>query len=176
MIFKTKAKVITAHFARADQLPYSRIPTRQKCFPKVTAHFSAVLTAPELGDVSTTRARTLLTNWLRDQMVRQQFDIEMRFSPPTVLDAVARRKYPGKIILEDATPRRRRNRKLMVGRSAGARFVPPGFWRANESAYCLPNINATRSFILAKATGQSAGLVELLSGIPTMLACGESAD
>src|SRR5580700_783193 len=75
LIFKTKAKVITACLRGAGCLPFSPNPDQKKCFPEVTAHFSAVLVAPELGEISTAAARTRLTGWLRDQMVRQQFEV-----------------------------------------------------------------------------------------------------
>ena len=61
LIFKTKARVITAYLRGAGSLPYSPNPGLKKCFPKVTVHFSAVLTTPELGETSAGRARTRLT-------------------------------------------------------------------------------------------------------------------
>src|SRR5208337_91848 len=89
----------------------------KKCFPRVTAHFSAVLAAPELGDVRAGRARALLISWLREQMVRQQFDVEMTFGAQNVLSAVAgtARERPDQVILEDATLQTLTYRKLMVG-------------------------------------------------------------
>src|ERR1041385_9072706 len=117
LIFKTRAKVITAYIRGAKRLPYSPNPGWKKCFPKVTAHFSAALVAPELGDISAGRARAVLTNWLRDQMVRHQFEVETGFGPQDVLSAVAEsaRKRPGDVILEDATLQTLTYRKLMVG-------------------------------------------------------------
>src|SRR5579859_6619030 len=105
LIFKTKAKVITACLRGAGCLPYSPNPGQKSCFPKVTAHFSAPLVPPEQGEISAGRARPQLTGWLRDQMVRQQFDVEMAFGAANVLAAVAEtaRNYPGRLILEDAT-------------------------------------------------------------------------
>src|SRR5207245_6831940 len=61
LIFKTKAKVITAYLRGAGGLPFSPNPGRKKYFPKVTAHFSATLTPPESGGINTGRARALLT-------------------------------------------------------------------------------------------------------------------
>src|ERR1700690_1738943 len=117
LIFKTKAKVITAYLRGAGCLPFSPNPGWKKCFPKVTVHFSAKLTAPELGDISIGRARALLPNWLRDQMVRQQFEVEMAFGAQNVLAAVTEiaRQQPGHVILEDATLQTLTYRKLMVG-------------------------------------------------------------
>ena len=134
LIFKTKARVITAYLRGVGRLPYSPNPNLKKCFPKVTAHISGVLTAPDLGDVRTVRARTLLTNWLRDQVVRQQFEVEMKFGEQNILSAVAETacERPCQVVLEDATLQKRtyRKLKLMVG----------GGWR-RPCAKVLPTLN-----------------------------------
>ena len=178
LIFKTKAKVITAYLRGADRLPYSPNPNEKKCFPKVTAHFGAVLTAPEFGDVRTTRARALLTNWLRDQMVRQQFEVETAFSPQDVLAAVTKtaRKYPGKIILEDATLQKLTYRKLMVGANVLAHALRSTVSGGERIGLLLPNVNATPVVILALwQLGKVPAMLNFSSGIPTMLACVEFA-
>src|SRR5204862_116913 len=125
LIFKTKARVITAYLRGAERLPFSPNPNRKKCFPKVTAHFSTALTAPDLGETSTGRARAQLTNWLRDQMVRQQFAVETAFGAQNIFSAVAEtaRKNPGHVILEDATLNTLTYRKLMVGADVLAHAV-----------------------------------------------------
>src|SRR5512136_3023096 len=74
LIFKTHAKVITAYIRGAHRLPFSRNPNRKKWFPRLSVHFSAVLTAPALDHISATAARMRLTDWLRDQMVQQRFE------------------------------------------------------------------------------------------------------
>ena len=178
LIFKTKAKVITAYLRGADRLPYSPNPNAKKCFSKVTLHFSAVLSAPELGDVSTTRARALLTNWLRDQMVRQQFEVEMRLSPRDVLSAVAEtaRKYPGKIVLEDATQQKLTGRKLMIGVDVLAHALRSTVSNGERVGLLLPNVNATPVVILALwRLGKVPAMLNFSSGIPTMLACAQLA-
>src|SRR5580658_838584 len=73
LIFKTKAKVITTYLRGTETIPSSPNPNAKKLFPCVTTHFSNVLPAPDLGETSTREARLRLTNWLRDQMVRQRF-------------------------------------------------------------------------------------------------------
>ncbi len=178
LIFKTKARVITAYLRGADRLPYSPNPNEKKCFPKVTAHFSAVLTAPELGDVRTTRARALLTNWLRDQIVRQQFEVETAFSPQDVLSAVAEtaRKYPSKTVLEDATLQKLTYRKLMVGADVLAHALRGAVSSGERVGLLLPNVNATPVVILALwSLGKVPAMLNFSSGIPTMLACTELA-
>lgn len=178
LIFKTKAKVITAYLRGAERLPYSPNPNAKKCLARVTAHFSHALIAPELGEISTGRARALLTNWLRDQMVRQQFEVEMKFSPPNVLTAVTEtaRKNPGKLVLEDATLQKLTYRKLMVGAEVLAHTLCGNVSSGERVGLLLPNVNATPVVILTLwQLGKVPALLNFSSGIPTMLACVELA-
>jgi acyl-[acyl-carrier-protein]-phospholipid O-acyltransferase/long-chain-fatty-acid--[acyl-carrier-protein] ligase len=151
LLFKTKAKVITVYLRNAGCLPYSPNPGWKQCFPKVTAHFSAALAPPELGDIRTGRARALLTNWLRDQMVRQQFEVEMTFGAQNVLSAVAEtaRRHPGYIILEDATLQTRTYRELMVGVDVLTHALGGALADGERVGVLLPNVNATPVAILA---------------------------
>ena len=178
LIFKTKAKVITAYLRGAERLPFSPNPGWKKCFPKVTAHFSATLTAPDLGDIRTVRARALLTNWLRDQMVRQQFEVEMTFGAQNVLSAVAEtaRKHPGHIILEDTTLQTLTYRKLMVGADVLAHALRGTVAGGERVGLLMPNVNATPVVILALwSLGKVPAMLNFSSGTPTMLACAELA-
>jgi acyl-[acyl-carrier-protein]-phospholipid O-acyltransferase/long-chain-fatty-acid--[acyl-carrier-protein] ligase len=178
LIFKTKAKVITAYLRGNGRLPFSPNPGWKKCFPKITAHFSATLAAPELGDISTGRARTLLTNWLRDQMVRQQFEVEMAFGAQNILSAVVEtaRKQPRHIILEDATLQTLTYRKLMVGADVLAHALRGAVANGERVGLLLPNINATPVVILALwSLGKVPAMLNFSSGTPTMLACAELA-
>jgi acyl-[acyl-carrier-protein]-phospholipid O-acyltransferase/long-chain-fatty-acid--[acyl-carrier-protein] ligase len=178
LIFKTRAKVITAYLRGAGRLPFSPNPGWKKCFPKVTAHFSATLAAPELGDISTGRARTRLTSWLRDQMVRQQFEVEMAFGPQNVLSAVAEtaRKLPGHVILEDTTLQTLTYRKLMVGADVLAHALRGTVTGGERVGLLMPNVNATPVVILALwRLGKVPAMLNFSSGTPTMLACAELA-
>jgi acyl-[acyl-carrier-protein]-phospholipid O-acyltransferase / long-chain-fatty-acid--[acyl-carrier-protein] ligase len=178
LIFKTKARVITAYLRGAGRLPYSPNPNLKKCLPHVTAHFSPALVAPELGDISAGRARTLLINWLRDQMVRQQFDVEMKFGAQNVLSAVAQtaRERPGQAVLEDATLQTLTYRKLMVGADVLAQTLRGTVSGGERVGLLLPNVNATPVVILALwQLGKVPAMLNFSSGTPTMLACTELA-
>ena len=147
-------------------------------FPQVTAHFSAALVAPELGEASPGRARTLLTNWLRDQLVRQQFAVEMAFGASNVLAAVAEtaRKHPSHVILEDATLKTLNYRKLMVGSDVLAQALRGSVAGGERVGLLLPNVNATPVVILALwSLGKVPALLNFSSGTPAMLACTELA-
>ena len=176
--FKTKAKVITAYLRGAECLPFSPNPGWKKCFPKVTAHFSTTLTAPELGGISTGRARALLTNWLRDQMVRQQFEVKMTFGAQNVLSAVAEiaRKHPGHVILEDTMQQALTYRKLMVGADVLAQALRGTVAGGERVGLLMPNVNATPVVILALwSLGKVPAVLNFSSGTSTMLACAELA-
>ena len=178
LIFKTKARVITAYLRGAGSLPYSPNPGWKKCFPKVTAYFSAPLAAPELGEISAGRARTRLTGWLRDQMVRQQFEVEMAFGEQNVLSAVAEtaRQHPGHVILEDATLQKLTYRKLMVGADLLAQALRGRVGGGERVGLLMPNVNATPVAILALwSLGKVPAVLNFSSGMPTMLACVELA-
>ena len=174
LIFKTRAKVITAYLRGAERLPFSPNPNRKQCFPKVTAHFSAALTAPALGEISTGQARARLTTWLRDQMVRQQFSVEMTFGAPDVLAAVAltARKFPGKVVLEDATLQKLTYRKLMVGADVLAHALCETVSGGKRIGLLLPNVNATPVVLLTLwRLGKVPALLNFSAGTATMLAC-----
>jgi acyl-[acyl-carrier-protein]-phospholipid O-acyltransferase/long-chain-fatty-acid--[acyl-carrier-protein] ligase len=178
LIFKTKAKVITAYLRGAESLPFSPNPGWKKCFPKVTVHFSALLTAPATGEISTARARALLTAWVRDQMVRQQFEVEMGFGPRNVLAAVAEtaRQHPGHRILEDATLQTLTYRKLMVGADLLAQALRNLVADGDRVGLLMPNVNATPVAILALwSLDKVPAVLNFSSGTANMLACAKLA-
>jgi len=178
LIFKTRAKVITAYLRGAGRLPFSPNPNAKNYLPRVTAHFSAVLTAPELGEISAGRARDLLTNWLRDRMVQQQFEVEVKFGVQNVLLAVAETalKHPGQVILEDATLQTLTYRKLMVGVDVLAQTLSGKISGGERVGVLLPNVNAAPVVILALwSLGKVAAMLNFSSGTPAMLACAELA-
>lgn len=75
LLFKTHAKVITCYLRGANRLRWAEQAGWRRWFPEVTAHFSDALAAPRLEHISTTQARQKLTNWLRRQLIEQQFEI-----------------------------------------------------------------------------------------------------
>lgn len=181
LVHKTGAKVITAYLRGANRLPWVRHKGWTRWFPTVTAHFSEVLTAPGLPPgTSNAHARQMRTSWLRDAMVRQQFETEMTFGPRTVLAAVAETagNVPGKIALEDVTATELTYRRLMVGTDVLASEWKrrwPGGDGANVGVL-LPNINGTPVVVLSLwAAGKVPALLNFSTGIPVMLQCAQLA-
>ncbi|MFA6544881.1 MAG: 1-acyl-sn-glycerol-3-phosphate acyltransferase, partial [Limisphaerales bacterium] len=181
LIHKTHAKVITAYLRGPQRLPFSPNTGWKRCFPKVTAHFSEVLTAPREEHLSTSQSRSLFTRWLRDQMVGQQFAAEMEFGPATVPAAIAAAASdePGKVILEDATQAKLTYRRLFVGARLMGEVIR-GHVRENAAAnhigVLLPNVNATPVILLALwQLGKVPAILNFSTGTATMLACAELA-
>lgn len=177
LIFRTRAKVITAHLRGALRVPLSPHAGWRRLFTPVSAHFSHLLTPPHPGNVSTSEARGMLTAWLRDQMIRQQFDVEMEHGPGHVLDAILEtgRRRPGFEVLRDATQQSLTYRRLLVGTELLARQ-----WRsllradAPRIGVLLPNVNATPVTLLSLwAADRTPAILNFSTGNAVMLKCCE---
>ncbi len=189
LLHRTAAKVITCYLRGAKRLPFSPNKEQHRWLPKVTAHFSDLLTPPKHQDVTTAVARTRLTGWLRDQMVEQQFAIEMEFGPQTVAEAVAETAghFPNRIILQDATMTELSYRKLLVGvrvlaealgnaSGGGSRAATADSVAARQSppriGVLLPNVNAMPVVLMATwCLGKVPAVLNFSTGPAIMLQC-----
>lgn len=180
LLFKTHAKVITCYLRGANRLKWSRQPGRRQWFPEVTAHFSALQDAPKPdSNTSTTDARYLLTNWLRDRMVDQQFRTEMEFGPKTLPEAIidTARKQPGKVVLEDYTLTELTSRRLLAGADVLAhKFALKIDIHAERIGVLLPNANAMPVSLLALwSLGKVPAILNFTTGPAIMRQCSELA-
>ena len=178
LIYKTKAKVITAYLRGAEALPFSPNPDGKRFFPKVSLHFSTALVAPILVDHSTTQARARLTAWLRDQQVRQRFAVEMDFGAKNVYAAVEKtaRQKPGFRILEDVALQPLTYRKLMVGAGVMADALRSRVADDERVGLLLPNVNAMPVTILALwSLGKVPAVMNFSTGLAGMVACAKLA-
>ncbi len=179
LLHKTNARVITAYQRGAHRVLFSRNQDKKKLFPKVTVHFSEVLEPPRLEHLSTTQARTQLTNWLRDRMMEQQFRVEMEFGPKTVPAAIAQaaRLRPEFPVLEDVT-RKLTYRRVLQGAALlvemWERLLPP---EATRVGVLLPNVNATPVTLLSLwSAGRVPAVLNYTTGPAIMLACARLAN
>ncbi len=179
LIFKTRARVITAYLRGAMRVPFSPHPGWRRLLTRVTAHFSEVLEPPHPAGVSTTHARGVLTAWLRDCMVRQQFEVEEQCGPRNLPDAVLEtaRRRPGFEVLRDATGARLTYRRLLTGagllRGAMQSRLRPETTRVG---ILMPNVNATASTLLALwAADRVPAILNFSTGAAVMLRCCELA-
>jgi acyl-[acyl-carrier-protein]-phospholipid O-acyltransferase/long-chain-fatty-acid--[acyl-carrier-protein] ligase len=176
LLLKTAARVITCYLRGAERHQLSRQPGWRRWFPRVSAHFSEALQPPRFEGLSTAQARTKLTVWLRDQMVEQQFHVEMAFGPAHLAEAVvaAARPQLGKVALEDLTRVGLTYRRLLVGadllgNALRARLDPePG----QRVGILLPNVNALPLVLLSLwDLGHVPAILNFSTGTSVMAAC-----
>ena len=177
LIHRTRARVITAYLRGASRVPFVRHTGWTLWAPRVSVHFSPVLEAPRLEGVSNAVARQVLTTWLRDAMVRQQFEVEQALGPTNVLSAIAEvaAAIPGRVVLEDISFQKLTFRRLMTGVD-----VLAGVWRrrfadtagGGRIGVLLPNVNGTPVTVLSLwASGFVPAILNFSTGIPTMIQC-----
>ncbi len=175
LIHKTGAKVVTAYLRGAGRLPFSRNPNRKAWFPRLSVHFSNVLAPPDLGRAGVAEARTRLMDWLRDQMVRQQFEVEMQHGAPTVPAAIVEtaRENAARVVLQDVTLQQVSYRRLLVGAdllaSQWRQLVSPTEPRVGV---LLPNVNALPVVLLSLwNAGKIPAILNYTTGPGILLAC-----
>jgi acyl-[acyl-carrier-protein]-phospholipid O-acyltransferase/long-chain-fatty-acid--[acyl-carrier-protein] ligase len=176
LIRKTGAKVITCYLRGASRGHFVKHGGWRRWFPKVSAHFSAALTAPAFENLSNTIARQKVTQWLRDRMTLQQFEVEMTHGPRHVLAAVAETaaNIPGRVALEDVSFKEMTYRRLMVGADLLAaewrrRLGPTA---GEHVGVLLPNVNSQPVTILSLWAAQKVpAMLNFSTGIPVMLLC-----
>lgn len=174
LLHKTKAKAITCFFRGAQFLPASPNPEGKRWFPKVTTHFSEVLTPPTVEHTSTAKARAIYTNWLWDKMVAQRFEVEMEFGSKTLLEGIldAARRVPDKRAVEDLAGRFT-FQELLVGAEVLAEqfelLLYPG---VEHVGVLLPNASAAPLALLGLWTlGKVPALLNYSTGATVMQAC-----
>ena len=179
LLNKTPAKVITCYLRGINRLPFSPNPGLKRLFPAITAHFSDVLVPPKIENLSTMQTRARLTGWLRDQMVNQQFNVEMEFGPRDVLSAIAAAasERSGQIILEDASHQRLSYRRLFVAADVLSAPLRPKLSSATDRVgVLLPNINAVPVLMLSLwRLGKIPAILNFSTGPAVMLACSQLA-
>lgn len=174
LLHKTDAKVITCYLRGAARLPFSRNTERKQFFPRVTAHFSAVLTPPRVSNQSTAQARSRLTDWLRDRMLEQQFEAEMAFGPRTLPEAIVEsaRRQPGRVAVEDVTQKLSYRRLLVGAALLRQQWDQRLFSDADRVGVLLPNVIAMPITLLSLwLAGRVPAVLNYTTGPAIMLSC-----
>ena len=176
LIHRTKARVITCYLRNAVRVRWVRHKGWTLWFPRVSVHFSDPLTAPPTDQLAHNVARQKLTQWLRDQMMLQQFDADMRFGPATVPAAIAEtaRAIPHRDACEDISFKELTYKQLMISTEvmAGALGRHVGPERGARIGVMLPTVNGALVTVLALwARGQTPTFLNYSSGGPVMVSC-----
>lgn len=180
LIRQTGAKVITCYLRGAVRVRFVRHRGWTRWLPRVSAHFSEALAAPDFPGLSNTAARAKITTWLRDRMTLQQFETEMAFGAPHLLAAVCETaaNIPRRLALEDVTFQELTYRRLLVGADLLAtqwrrRLGPVA---GERIGVLLPNVNALPVTLLSLWAAQKVpAMLNYSTGIPVMLQCAQLA-
>jgi len=180
LIYKTHAKVITAYLRNAQRLPLSPHRGWRKWFPRVSVHFSPVREPERHEGESTTAARRRITDWLRDLMVRQQFDVEMEFGSPTLPGAILQsaRERPKDVVLQDMSLQPTSYARLILGANLLAeqwqRLISPDSKRVGV---LLPNVSALPTTLLSLwSVNKIPAILNYTTGPSIMVTCCKLAD
>jgi acyl-[acyl-carrier-protein]-phospholipid O-acyltransferase/long-chain-fatty-acid--[acyl-carrier-protein] ligase len=175
LLRKSGARVIVCHLRGANRLWFVKHRGWRRILPRVSLHFSEVLQPPILDHVAHADARHALTDWVRDRMVLQQFEVEMEFGARNVAAAVGEMAaaIPGSIAFEDATHGVLTYRRLSVAADALA-FA----WRRLGSApegrvgVLLPNVNGLPVTLLSLwMAGRVPALLNYSAGAASLCEC-----
>lgn len=173
-------RIITCYLRNAVRVPWVRHPGWTLWFPRVSAHFSPALTPPALPGITHSVARAKLTRWLRDQLMLQQLEVEMRVGAPTLPAAIAETvaSIPRRVAYEDINFSEMNYRRVAVGAELlGAqwrrRFGPA---TGERIGVLLPNVTATAVAIVGLwSVGKVPAFLNFSAGGATMLACAQLA-
>ncbi len=178
LLRRTGSKVITCYLRGANRQKLATHSGWKLWFPRVGVFFSELLTPPAQEHLSVSKSRDILTTWLRDQMIRQQFEVEMANGPQNLLGAVglAARQRPRQVVLEDVTLQQLSLFKVMAGAGALAGRLQATLGPAPRVGVLLPNVNAFPVTLLALwAVGRVPAILNYSSGTPVMLSCSQLA-
>ncbi len=176
LIRQTGAKVITCYLRGAARVRFVRHHGWTRWMPRVSAHFSEALPAPDFPGLSNAAARQKVTTWLRDRMTLQQFETEMVHGPQHLLAAICETaaNIPNRVALEDVTFQELTYRRLLVGADVLAdewrrRLGPTAGERVGV---LLPNVNSQPVTLLSLwAARKVPAMLNYSTGIPVMLQC-----
>jgi len=174
LLHKTGAKVITCYLRGAHRLPYSPNPNRKRWFPRISIHFSDALVAPRVEHLSTSQSRHILSEWLRERMLQQQFEIEMQFGAQTVGAAIVEtaRRFPEHTVLQDVNGPLTYRRLLLGADLLGQQFARALKPEVERVGVLLPNVNGTPVTLLALwLLGKVPAVLNYSTGPAIMLAC-----
>jgi len=180
LVHRTGAKVVTCYLRNAVRVKWVRHKGWTQWFPRVSVHFSAPLTAPDTSALAHNVARQKITQWLRDQIMLQQFEAEMRCGPATLPAAIAAtaRAMPGRIALEDISFTELTYSRLMVAtdvlqRTLGRHLSAA---RGERIGVMLPTVNGAVTTVLALwSLGKTPAFLNYSTGPAVMLACAQLA-
>jgi acyl-[acyl-carrier-protein]-phospholipid O-acyltransferase/long-chain-fatty-acid--[acyl-carrier-protein] ligase len=175
LVARTHAKVITAFIRGANRLPFSRNPNQKEWFPRVSLHFSSLLTPPKADRAHLTEARGMVTDWLWDRMVLQQFETELTCGSATVPAAIIARakQMRRRVILQDVTLKTLTYGQVLTGATALSAQWQGLLAPSNQRVgVFLPNVNGFPIVLLSLwMNGNIPAVLNYTMGPSSLSAC-----
>lgn len=176
LLHRTGARVVTCYLRNAVRTRWVRHRGWTRWRPRVTVHFSAPLTAPAFPRLAHNLARLRLTAWLRDQIIAQQFEADMRLGAPTLPAAIGATiaAIPGRAACEDLAFKELSYRGVALAAAALAGALGPrlGPAPAGRVGVLLPTVNGTLLTLLALwQHGRVPTLLNYSTGPAVLAAC-----
>lgn len=175
LLAKTPAQLVTACCRGAERLMCSRNPGKRFWLSPVEVHFSPAGVPERIAGVSMARQRAQLTAWVREKMVRLQFETESAFGAVTLPEAIAKtaRQRPQDRILEDYRLQPLNYRGLWVGAEVLAERLECSLKsESGPVGVLLPNANVTPLVILALwLSGRTPAVLNYSSGMAAVGSC-----
>ncbi len=174
LLQKSRARVIFCYLRGTERVLLSPHSGWKKTFTKISAHYSEVKQPPTFVGLSGLETRRRLTNWIRQEMITQRFDVEMKLGQPTVLLAAAEsaRTQPHADALEDHTYKSLTFREVFVRADLLAERWSALCGTDNRIGVLLPNVNAAPIVFLSLwIAGRVPAILNFTTGTPMMLAC-----
>lgn len=171
---RTGARIITCHLRGAERSKLAVHTGWKSWFPRISVHFGKVLPPPTFSELPHSQIRSHLTLWLRDTMIRQQFEVEMEHGPKTVAAALAATaaKIPSRIAMEDFNLKPVTFRKMLVSAQVLARRFSSLPEPECPVGVLLPNLCATPIVLMGLwSAGRVPAMLNFSSGPAVMLEC-----
>lgn len=180
LVHRSGARVVTCYLRNAVRVKWVRHKGWTQWFPRISVHFSAPLTAPNYSHLAHNEARRKITQWLRDRITQQQFEVEMQCGAPTFPLAIAEmaRALPGKVITEDLSFTELTYKRLMIGTELLANALAPHLSaeRGERVGVMLPTVNGAVATTLALwVRGKTPAYLNFSSGSTVMIECAKLA-
>ncbi len=176
LMARSNAKAIPCYLRGTVRVPWVRHKAWTQWFPEVVAHIGTPIEHPpqpngaKMGEI-----RSHITTWVRDVMLEQQLQVELKYGPQNLIDIFAEpaRKLPNKIVIEDVPGARLSYRSIFLGANVLAKtfnkIIP-----AQEKliGVIMPNVAPTPIIYLSLwLTGKSPAILNFSSGPASLAAC-----
>lgn len=178
LLHTTKTKVILCRIRGAERTIWAKHKGWKKLFYPVSLHFEGPANPPKIEAVKTSVIRARLTQWLMDLMIKQHFDVEMRFAPADIPEAIynSAKERPGFIVFEDAQENKLSLRKFSVAASLLSKEFIKLNDENNRIGVILPNVCAAPVVVVALwKSGKIPTILNYSSGINAMIKCAKIA-